>query len=515
MKKIFLPILASAFFITNISAQNTARADINGNDPKITISRHIYGHFSEHLGRCIYDGFWVGDSVRVPKKDRIRMDVVEALKKIKIPNLRWPGGCFADEYHWRDGVGQRNQRPKMVNTNWGGVVEDNSFGTNEFLELCSLLDCEPYISANVGSGTVEEMSKWVEYLNFDGESPMANERKKNGHPQPYNVHFWGVGNETWGCGGNMTAEYYADVFRRYASYCKNYPNARLRRVASGANSGDYHWTETLMKNIPPGMMWGTGLHYYTVPTGNWRAKGSATKFDEKEYFSTMRNCLRMEEFVTRHSAIMDKYDSAKRVALAVDEWGIWTDVEPGTNPAFLYQQNSLRDALVAGTTLNIFNNHADRVRLANLAQTVNVLQALVLTRGSQMLLTPTYYVFDLYKVHQEAKLLPIQITSPDYTMGTDKISAVNASASIDSTKAIHVSFVNLDPNNKITVRTTLNGLTWKTVDGQILTSPKFTDVNTFEKNDLVKTAKFSGAKKEGNELVVELPSKSIVVLELK
>jgi alpha-N-arabinofuranosidase len=515
MKKFFLPVIVFVFSCTTIIAQSVARVSINGSDPKIVISKDIYGHFSEHLGRCIYDGFWVNDSVKVPKKDRIRMDVVEALRKIKIPNLRWPGGCFADEYHWRDGVGQRNQRPKMVNTNWGGVVEDNSFGTNEFLELCSLLGCEPYISANVGSGTVEEMSKWVEYLNFDGESPMANERKKNDHPQPYNVHFWGIGNEAWGCGGNMTAEYYADVFRRYASYCKNYPNARLRKVASGANSGDYHWTETLMKNIPPGMMWGTGLHYYTVPTGNWRAKGSATNFDEKEYFGTMKNCLRMEEFVTRHSAIMDKYDSAKRVALAVDEWGIWTDVEPGTNPAFLYQQNSLRDALVAGITLNIFNNHAERVRLANLAQTVNVLQALVLTKGSQMLLTPTYHVFDLYKVHQDAKLLPIQITSPDYTSGADKIPAVNVSASIDSIGAIHVSFVNLDPNNKITVRATLTGLNWKSVTGQVLTSAKFTDINTFEKNDYVKPAKFSAAKKEGNELVVELPSKSIVVLELK
>jgi alpha-N-arabinofuranosidase len=515
MKKFFLITAGFIFLFTSILAQSTATVNINGRDPKIIISKNIYGHFSEHLGRCIYDGFWVGDSINVPKKERIRMDIVEALKKIQIPVLRWPGGCFADEYHWRDGVGARNLRPKMVNTNWGGVVEDNSFGTNEFLELCSLLGCEPYISANVGSGTVEEMSKWVEYLNFDGESPMANERKKNGHPQPYNVHFWGIGNEAWGCGGEMTAEFYADQFRRYGSYAKNYPNARLRKVASGANSGDYHWTETLMKNVPLGMMWGVGVHYYTVPTGNWRSKGSATKFDEKEYFSTMKNCLRMEEFVSKHSAIMDKYDSSKRVALAVDEWGIWTDVEPGTNPAFLYQQNSLRDALVAATTLNIFNNHAERVRLANLAQTVNVLQALVLTKGGQMLLTPTYHVFDLYKVHQEAKLLPVQINSPDYTSGTDKIPAVNVSASIDSTGAIHLSLVNLDPNNKITVRTTLNGLNWKTIDGQILTSAKFTDINTFEKGDNVKPAKFSAAKKEGNELVVELPSKSIVVLELK
>src|SRR5215211_3989910 len=215
---------------------------------KTTIDKNIYGHFSEHLGRCIYDGFWVSDTLKVAKKDRIRLDVVEALRKIQIPNLRWPGGCFADEYHWRDGIGPRKQRPKMVNTNWGGVTEDNSFGTHEFLDLCSLLNCEPYIAGNVGSGTTEEMSKWVEYLNFDGESPMANLRKMNGHPKPYNVKYWGVGNENWGCGGNMTAEYYANEYKRYASYCKNYPNVQLRKVAGGANSFDYNWTETLMKN---------------------------------------------------------------------------------------------------------------------------------------------------------------------------------------------------------------------------------------------------------------------------
>jgi alpha-N-arabinofuranosidase len=511
MRRIILPLLLVFVFSQTFSQ---VQLSLNTASAKTTIERAIYGHFSEHLGRCIYDGFWVSDTMNVPKKDRIRLDVVDALKKIQIPVLRWPGGCFADEYHWRDGIGPRNQRPKMVNTNWGGVVEDNSFGTHEFLELCSLLGCEPYISANVGSGSVEEMNKWVEYLNFDGESPMANERKKNGHPTPFNVHFWGIGNEAWGCGGEMTAEFYADNFRRYASYAKNYPNARLRKVASGANSDDYHWTETLMKNIPHHLMWGVGVHYYTVPTGNWGHKGSATKFDEKEYFNTMKNSLRMEEFVTKHSAIMDKYDSAKRVALAVDEWGIWTDVEPGTNGAFLYQQNSLRDALVAATNLNIFNNHADRVRLANLAQTVNVLQALVLTKGRSMLLTPTYYVFDLYKVHQNAKLIPIQFNSPDYVSGNDKIPALNISASKDSLGAVHISLVNLDPSKNISIQASIDG-NWKTVTGKILTSTNLTDINTFEQSKKVIEADFRGAKLTGNKLSVDLPAKSIVVLELK
>ncbi|HLG40781.1 MAG TPA: alpha-L-arabinofuranosidase C-terminal domain-containing protein, partial [Chitinophagaceae bacterium] len=413
-------------------AQVSTTVTIDGSNPKTTISRHIYGHFSEHLGRCIYDGFWVGDSITVPKKGRIRLDIVDALKKIKIPNLRWPGGCFADEYHWRDGIGPRNQRPKMINTHWGNVTEDNSFGTHEFLDLIELLGTEPYICGNVGSGSIEEMNKWVEYLNFDGLSPMTEIRKQNGREKPWKVEYWGVGNENWGCGGNMTADFYADQYRRYATFCKNYPGAPLKKIAGGANSEDYNWTDVLMRKVPLRMMWGISLHYYVVPR-TWRDKGSATQFDEKEYFATMQKTLKMDELVTKHSTVMDRYDPDKRVALVVDEWGIWTNVEPGTNPGFLYQQNSLRDALVAGTTLNIFNNHCDRVRIANLAQTINVLQALVLTKGNQMLLTPTYHVFDMYKVHQDAKWLPVNFNSPDYVSESEKIPAVNISASQDTT----------------------------------------------------------------------------------
>jgi alpha-N-arabinofuranosidase len=512
MKKLLFSFLTIAACIIS-KAQTTVLID--GANPANTISRHIYGHFSEHLGRCIYDGFWVGDSVNVPKKDRIRLDIVEALKKIKVPNLRWPGGCFADEYHWRDGIGARNQRPYMVNTNWGGVSEDNSFGTHEFLELCNLLNCEPYIAGNVGSGTVEEMAKWVEYLNSDAKSTMTDLRKENGRSEPWRVKFWGVGNESWGCGGNMTVDFYADLYKRYATYARNYTNAPLLKIASGANSGDYNWTETLMKNVGPNRMWGLTLHYYTIPTGSWGKKGSATKFDDKEYFNTMKNCLFMEELVTRHSTIMDKYDPAKKTALVVDEWGIWTDVEPGTNPGFLYQQNSLRDALIAGTTLNIFNNHSDRVRMANLAQTINVLQALILTQGNKILLTPTYFVFDLYKVHMDAKKLNISFKSPDYTNEDRKIPAVNISASQDSTGAVHITLVNLDPVNKINLQTVLAGLNWKTVQGQILTSAKITDVNSFDNPGQLKNVIFNGAKKSGDQLVVELPAKSIVMLELK
>ncbi|WP_295653376.1 alpha-L-arabinofuranosidase C-terminal domain-containing protein [uncultured Mucilaginibacter sp.] len=509
-----LSLVLCFLYITG-NCQTPVTLSISPGDANLTISKHIYGHFSEHLGHCIYGGFWVDPSLNVPKTDRIRMDIVDALVKIKIPNLRWPGGCFADEYHWRDGIGPRDQRPKMVNTNWGGVSEDNSFGTHEFLELCKLLHCEPYIAGNMGSGTVEEMAKWVEYLNCGAETTVTNMRKANGHPDPFKVTFWGVGNESWGCGGNMTPDFYSDNYKRYATYARNYPGTPLKKIASGSNGKDYNWTDVCMRKIGANNMWGITLHWYTLPTGNWGDKGSATNFDEAQYFNTMKNCWEMDDIVAKHSAIMDKYDPTKKVALVVDEWGVWTNVEPGTNPGFLFQQNSLRDALVAGTTLNIFNNHCDRVRMACLAQSINVLQALILTDKEKMLLTPTYHVFDLYKVHQDAKYLPIKFTSPDYVVGDSKLPALNASASIDSNKVIHISIVNIDNSKAISIRTALSGLKWSTVSGQILTSAKVTDINTFDKPNNIHIVNFNGAKKDGNDLVADLPPHSIVVLELK
>ncbi|QJD95556.1 alpha-N-arabinofuranosidase [Mucilaginibacter robiniae] len=512
MKKRILFLLTAGLGLKSY-AQNTATLTVSNNS-KDTISRNIYGQFAEHLGRGIYGGFWVDKTLPVAKQDRIRLDVVNALKKIKIPNLRWPGGCFADEYHWRDGIGPRPQRPKMINTNWGGVVEDNSFGTHEFLELCQLLGCEPYISANVGSGTVQEMSNWVEYLNFDGESPLTNLRTQNGHPKPFNVHFWGVGNESWGCGGNMTPEHYSDEYRRYASFAKNYNNAKLKKIACGPNASDYNWTETCMKNIGPGRMWGLSLHYYTLPTGNWSDKGSSTNFGEAAYFNTMKNCLQMEELVTKHSAIMDKYDPQKKVALVVDEWGVWTNVMPGTNPGFLFQQNSLRDALVAATTLNIFNNHCDRVKMAALAQCINVLQALIITDKEKMLLTPTYYVFDMYKVHQDARYLPVKLNAPEYEYEGKKILAVNVTASQDAAGKVHLTLANLDAHNTIAVSTEFKDIAWQAVTGRVLTSAKVDDINTFEKPYTLIPKTFTGARKEGDKLVINMPAKAVVELEL-
>src|ERR1051325_10248290 len=237
---------------------------IHADKPGATINRNIYGQFSEHLGHCVYEGLWVGEESSIPNTRGIRNDVVAALKRIKVPVLRWPGGCFADEYHWADGIGPRDQRPSMINTHWGGVTENNHFGTHEFLELCQQLGCEPYICGNLGSGTVQEMQQWVEYLTFDGVSPMADLRRSNGREQPWHVRFWGVGNENWGCGGNMTAEQYALEYRRYQTYARDFGDNQLYKIACGPRNDDYHWTETLMKNgrnmRGQFLMHGLGLH---------------------------------------------------------------------------------------------------------------------------------------------------------------------------------------------------------------------------------------------------------------
>ncbi|MBN1154448.1 alpha-N-arabinofuranosidase [candidate division KSB1 bacterium] len=495
-----------------VSAENPNTLIINADQGTETISRHIYGHFSEHLGHCIYGGYWVGEDSPIPNVRGIRTDVVEALKKINIPNLRWPGGCFADEYHWRDGIGPRSERPKMINTHWGGVTEDNSFGTHEFMDLCEQLGTEPYICGNVGSGTVEEMSKWVEYLNFDGISPMAEERRKNGQEKAWGVKYWGVGNENWGCGGNMTPEFYADQYRRYATYCRNYGDSRLLKIAGGPSDEDYNWTEVLMKKIGPRGMWGMSMHYYTT---NWSNKGSATVFDERAYFDVLARCFKIPKAIDKHMNIMDKYDPEKRVALVIDEWGTWFDVEPGTNPGFLFQQNTIRDALVAGIHLNEFNKRCERVRMANIAQTINVLQALIFTEDEKMILTPTYHVFEMYKVHHDATLLPADLRCVDYTLDDDKLPALNVSASKDKEGKIHISLCNLDPNKSAKLDCELRGTKVKKVSGRVLTASAINAHNTFEKPDVVKPAEFKDVKLSGSTLTMTLPAKSVVVLEVE
>jgi alpha-N-arabinofuranosidase len=511
MKKIIL--LLGLFSSLFASSQNIIV--IRANQGKVIINKNIYGHFAEHLGHCIYDGFYVGDTNRViPNTDGVRNDVIAALRKMKIPALRWPGGCFADTYHWKDGVGPKDKRPAMVNRWWGGVTEDNSFGTHDFLNMCERLGADPYISGNVGSGAVQELSDWVQYVNFDGKSLMSDWRVKNGREKPWHVKYWGIGNEAWGCGGNMTAEYYANIYRQYATFMTGWSNTdKIFRVASGGNSDDYHWTEVLMRDIPHNMLEGVGLHHYAVI--DWNNKSSATYFTEQQYFASLTKALFMEELVTRHSAIMDRYDPQKKIALVVDEWGGWYDVEPGTNPGFLYQQNTMRDAMISGVTLNIFNNHADRVRMANLAQTINVLQAVILTNKEKIILTPTYHVMEMYNVHQNATLLPISLSSENYNLGGKGLPSLSASASKDSAGLIHVSITNINAEKPESVSISLEGANCKKVTGRILTAAKLQDHNTFNDPDKIVPQSFSGAVLKDNVINVTIPPFSVVVLELK
>jgi len=454
-----------------------AKLVINENKKVSHINAEIYGHFSEHLGRCIYEGLYVGEDSDIPNVNGMRSDVVNALKNLKIPVLRWPGGCFADEYHWMDGVGPKEDRKKMINTHWGGVLEDNSFGTHEFMELCEQIGAKAYINGNLGSGTVREMSEWIEYMTFDGVSPMADLRRKNGREKPWKVDFFGVGNENWGCGGNMTPEYYANEYRRYQTYIRNYDSENpIFKICCGTDGEDREWTDKVCatcfdkKEQFHGYMDGLSLHYYVLPTGDWDVKGSSTDFDKKTWYETLKKTLHMEDLIIAHGTIMDKYDPNKKVGMIVDEWGAWYDVEPGTNPGFLYQQNTMRDALIAGITLNIFNKHSDRVRMANIAQIANVLQSVVLTEGEKMILTPTYHVFDMYKHHQNAELLQSSIESTTIGIDDSKVVDMNESVSIDKDGNINITVTNLSADESREVEVLFAEKKVESAVGQIVTN---------------------------------------------
>jgi len=521
MKKILTTLLVAAVTV-NVSAADKVEATIHAGQGKNTIWKEIYGQFAEHLGSCIYGGLWVGPNSPIPNQDGYRKDVLNALKNLQVPVLRWPGGCFADEYHWMDGIGPRDKRPSMQNNNWGGTIEDNSFGTHEFLNLCELLGCEPYISGNVGSGSVEELAKWVEYMTSAGDTPMARLRRKNGRKDPWKVKYLGVGNESWGCGGNMRPEYYADLYRRYSVYCRNYDGAQLYKIASGASDYDYNWTKVLMDRVGNRMN-GLSLHYYTVKGWNG-SKGSAINFNTDEYYWCLGKCLEIEDVVKKHCAIMDEKDPDKSVGLLVDEWGTWWDEEPGTVRGHLYQQNALRDAMVAALSLNVFHKYTDRVRMCNIAQIVNVLQSMILTdtKGTgHMVLTPTYHVFEMYKPFQEATYLPLDLKCKTMEVGGDgraksrTLPLVSASAAkVKDSNNIVVSLTNVSLDDEQDIEVKIDGANVKNVSGRILTAKSEKDYNDFDNPERVKPTTFKDAKIKNNVLKVTIPAKSIVVLQL-
>ncbi|MDZ7723896.1 MAG: alpha-N-arabinofuranosidase [candidate division KSB1 bacterium] len=517
IKCLFLVVFALATGLLNAEdSQNkkTNRIVVNADLGKETISKFIYGHFAEHLGRCIYGGIYVGEDSDIPNTRGIRNDVVEALKEIGPSVVRWPGGCFADTYHWKDGIGPKEERPSIVNTHWGGVTEDNSFGTHEFLDFCELIGAEPFICVNVGSGTVQEAADWVEYVNSDAKSPMTELRKQNGRAEPWNVKYWAVGNESWGCGGHMTPDYYADLYKRFSTYMRS---GRPFRVASGGTDPDFEWTETILKKTQnyTNLIQGYSFHYYTFCHG-WDDKSSATQFDENDWFYTMKNTLIMEERLEKHIALMDEYDPENKIGIMADEWGNWFDVEPGTNPGFLYQQNTLRDAVTAALYLNIYNNHARRIKMANIAQMINVLQAMLLTKEEQIVKTPTFYVFKMYKVHHDATLLPIDVVCKDYSYDGMSLPSISASASKDQNGVIHISLCNIDLHNDRSIEIDLRGSNqWSDFAGEIIAAPNKNDYNDFGKPEKVNIQEFSSFSVQNNVLKVDLPAKSVVTIALK
>lgn len=509
-----LALLLSGAAVTGAQAQIAPATivTVKGDQPGPTYDRRIFTQFAEHLGNGIYGGLWVGADSKIPNTRGFRNDVVAALKELGVPVIRWPGGCFADEYHWREGVGPRAKRPVKINTHWGGVTEPNTVGTHEFMDLVEQIGAEPYVAGNVGNGSPEEMAEWVEYMTSPAGS-LADERARNGHKAPWKVPYFGVGNELWGCGGNMRPEYAADLTRRYATFIKVPAGSKILKVASGANVDDYRWTETMMREAA-GQVDALSLHYYTVP-GGWPPRHSATEFDESGWAETLAGALRMDELVTKHSAIMDKYDPQKRIWLAVDEWGTWYAGDPGTNPGFLRQQNTLRDALVVAIHLNIFAKHADRVKMSAIAQMVNVLQAMILTDGAKMVRTPTYYVFQMYKPYMDATVLPVEVKSPWYNKDQWTMPAVSASAVRAKDGVVHVGLANLDPNRANIVSVALAGVRASGVSGHVVTAPAMNARNDFDAPNTVVPATFDGARLEGGTLTVTLPAKSVVMLDLR
>ncbi len=499
-----------------ISAEPAIALTVDVTKPGAKIDRQIFGQFAEHLGTGVYGGIWVGKESTIPNTRGIRNDVVAALKAIKVPNIRWPGGCYADNYHWRDGVGpKRNAR---VNTSWGGVMDSNAFGTDEYMDFLSQVGADAYVSLNVGSGTVQEAADWMEYMTAEQPTALASERAANGHPAPYKVAFMGIGNESWDCGGLMTPDEYTAEMRRYGRFVNNFnKSAPTLKIAVGPGTEDTVWTEAVMKTWKERHGWsfdiqGMSLHSYTVYDG-WPPHMPATGFDETGYAHVIGETLKMEPLIQKQSAVMDKYDPDKKITLVVDEWGAWLASTPGSNPGFLAQQNSQRDAVLAALNINIFARHADRVRMANIAQMINVLQAMILTDGPKMVLTPTYHVFKLYVPFQDATFIPVTYNAGTYVHGETTLPHLDAIAAKDADGKIWLSLTNLDPSHPLEVDTAALGFKVKSAEGQTLSAPKIDSVNDFDHPETVSPKPISGRLK-GGTVMLTLPPESVTVVWL-
>jgi alpha-N-arabinofuranosidase len=504
--------------LSGIAFSDEATLKIRADEPGDTISKYLYGQFAEHLGRGIYDGIWVGEDSDIPNTRGFRNDVIEALKALKIPVIRWPGGCYADEYHWRDGIGPRDERPVRINTHWGWVRETNEFGTHEFMDLVEMLDSEAYIAMNIGSGSPREMAQWLEYMTADNDTTLSRLRRENGREEPWDIDFVGVGNETWGCGGNMTPEYYTDLYKRYATFLKAPEGKRPKLVASGGQNDNTDWTRAITEGTRgAGFFYqidGISHHYYTLPSGEWDTKGMSTGFPEEEWISTLSNTMRVDEYLDLNEAVLEENDPDGDIGIYLDEWGTWYDPEEGHEPGFLYQQNSIRDALVAALNFNIFHEHTDRLHMANIAQTVNVLQAVVLTEGQDMLLTPTYHAFEMYIPFQDATYIPLELGEvPDYELGDYSVPQVSATAAVTGEGQLVVALVNLHADEEIDIEADVDGFDAGGASGRVLTGDSIDAHNTFDAPDSVHPQPLD-VELDDNEMSVTLPPRSVSIITI-
>ena len=512
--RIFLPALIGAFLAASAPAlaQLKATASIDARSSGVRIAPEVYGQFAEQLGTGINGGIWVGTDSAIPNIRGYRRDVVEALQRLKVPVVRWPGGCYADIYNWRDGIGPRGQRPITLNKWWGNTEEQNQFGTHEFFEFAELIGAKTYLNVNVGTGTPAEARDWVEYVASPSNSRLAQLRRANGRANPWKLDYIGIGNEMWGCGGNLKAKEFSPMLRLFSTFIKEDKGPKI--IAGGPTGEDYKWTEELMESSR-GQIDAISLHYYTLPTSDWTTKGAAVGFDEAAWAATFARTRAVEEMIRGHDKVMDKHDPANKLGLMVAEWGTWYDPTPGTNSAFLQQENTLRDALVAATNFHIFHRHADRVQMANIAQMVNVLQAMILTDGARMVLTPTYHAFMLYQPFQEAMAVPVKVASPSYGFGEKRMPALDVTAARDGSGALHVGIVNIDPDESAQLELDLLGFAGRRIGGQLLTAPRMDSRNTLDGRQEVAVVPFERAKWRGGKLQVSVPAKSVVRLTLK
>jgi alpha-N-arabinofuranosidase len=514
-----------------------ARLDVIWGDRVGKINRNIYGHFTEHLGSCIYDAMWVGEGSAIPNQNGLRKDTIEALKRIRAPIIRWPGGCFADQYHWRDGVGPREKRPRIWNI-WWGRDEGNAFGTDEFIQYCRLSGAAPYLCVNVGSGSPQEALDWLEYCNGKESTTVTSLRAANGHPEPYNVRYWSVGNESWGCGGNFDAESYAREYARYVTYLNRYADrGTVEFVACGDFRDDWNqkFFETLLKR-PGARGQVRGVNHLSVHHYFRGELGQATEFTDEQYYRALAGVSVLEGYIEETIGLIQHYTTPQnRIGIALDEWGIWHPV-PSTGAQGLWQSNTLRDALLAAVTFNSLNSYGDAVSMANIAQTFNVLQCIAFTKGDKLALTPTYHVFDLYQPHMDAMALKTVVDSPTYTLkpltqlppqflallggrGETTRTYLSASASLnEAQKQICLTLVNQHLTEPMEVEIQIPGLDSPGVRGgtlRELTSGNVRDENTLEKPEVVRPSAPKQLTVQGNKFTQLVPPHTAQALVLQ